>query len=119
MPPGRLSQDPGYDHLAQTVTAVASPNAQPTRKGDSRAEVDLDWSDEEESTSVYAGAKEEHEAPQPPRGPYDMPSVIAPQAPMSAPSLREPSSQIAHRPGNRAGHSTLPSGCLLYTSRCV
>jgi len=101
-PPHRGYEAP-YDDLAQTVTGVASPalapNAQPTRKGDSRAEVDLDWSDEEESTSVYAGAREDQEVAQPPRGPYDMPSVIAPQAPMSAPSLREPSSQIAHRPG--------------------
>jgi hypothetical protein len=115
-PPSR--HDGGFDHLAQTVTAVASPNAQPTRKGDSRAEVDLDWSDEEESTSVYAGAKDEAEPAQPPRGPYDVPSVIAPQAPMSAPSLREPSSQIAHRPAGRGQHTSDPQpGSLRETTR--
>ncbi len=116
-PPPRISQDPGYDHLAQTLTAVASPNAQPTRRGDSRAEVDLDWSDEEESTSVYAGARDDAEPEQPPRGPYDMPSVIAPQAPMSAPSLREPSSQIAHRPSGRSYSSDPHPGALRETTR--
>lgn len=87
-----------FDELAQTVTNVAAPPMPaPTRKGDSRAEVDLDWSDEEESTHVYGKGEEEPEPAQPPRGPHDLPSVIAPPAPMSAPSLREPSSQFAHR----------------------